>query len=179
MGKKIRWALVFALVPLLASTLWAQAKTPINAQGNAGRELEGCICGFDVVKTTVKIVPWNMNETRWDTANTKVFVYQDKTTIEGESKATVAELKSGKAVKSYHFTGISQGRMTGTPFEIKSLSECVGRRTTLHWVVDDKGTSVANRIELPYLFGGESMPAMVGGEGARAAGADDCPCRLK
>ncbi len=177
MTKKTIWAFLFALVPLLSSILCAQAQN--STQGNADKKVDGCICELDAVKTTVKVIPWNVNKTAWDPANAMVFIYQDKTIIEGESTSTVAELKGGKAVKSFHFTGISQGRMTGTPFEIKSLSECVGRRTTLYWVVDGSGTSVAIRMVLPYLFGGESMPAMVGDQGAHAVGSDNCPCRLK
>ena len=153
-------------------------RPPSKSTGSAVRELSGCICGFDELKTTLKIVPWNQNEKVWDSENAKVFAYTDGTTLVGESKATVAELKGGKAVKSFHLTGFSMNGATGTPFEIKSLSACVGRRTRIHWV-EEQGTTVANSIELPYLFGGESLPAMIGNQNSQVVGSDDCPCQLK
>ena len=157
MATKIRW--VFPLAPLLlASNLWAQGDAPNNAgSGNTGHEFGGCICGVDEVKANLKVVAWNNDKKVWDTANTRVFVYQDWTIIKGVNAVTVAELKSGKTVKSYHFQGIQNGRPVGTPFEIKRLSECVGHRTTLSWA-DDNGSSVAKQILLTVLFAGESMP---------------------
>jgi hypothetical protein len=150
-----------------------------NPQAKTDNVLQGCICGFDEGKSTVTIVPWNENKHLWDSKSARVFVYQDKTTIEGENKATVADLRNGKAVKAVHFKGISvSGGLSGTPFEVKRLSQCVGRRATLHWV-DDKGTSIASRIELALVFGGESMAASIGTQSAQTAGPDDCPCRFK
>src|ERR1700739_4084340 len=127
----------------------SQGKTPSAAP--VLNTIDGCICRFDELKRSVTIVPWNQDAKSWEPQNAKVFAYQDKTTIEGESKATVSELISGTVIKSFHFMGISQSGFSGRPFEIKSLSQCIGRRATLHWV-DDKGSLVAGRIELPYLF---------------------------
>ena len=151
---------------------------PAKTNTSAARVLSGCICGFDELKTTVAIVPWNIDSKAWDFDNPKVFVYTDHTNIEGESKATIADFKGGKVVKSYHLTGFSMNGPTGSPFEIKRLADCVGRRTTLHWS-EDKGAKVADRIELPYLFGGESMPAMIGGQSSQVFGSDNCPCGVK
>jgi len=188
------------LIVLLSSALWAQGNTqgktqtnssnrvpgaaPSKRQANADKTLDGCICGVDEAMAAVKIVPWNQEKKAWTPEDTRVFVFQDKTIIKGESSSTVAELKNGKAVKTAHFEGISidggVGRVHGTPFEITRLSECVGRRTTLYWVAD-KGTPVAERITLPYLFSGESMAGYIGGGGGRSVdngGRDNCPCKL-
>src|SRR5579872_2932976 len=184
---KVAWTMSFTSL-LLAIAVLTFAFAPVEAQSQSQgkapskappeKKLSGCICRFDEAKTTVTVVPWDKDQKLWDAGNAKVFTYSDKTVIEGESKATVAEVKKGTIVKSYHLTGLSARGVSGTPFEIKSLSQCINRRTTLHWS-EDKSVAVANRLELPYLFVGESMPAMVGNEGARAVGSDDCPCRLK
>ncbi len=165
----------FTFAPIEAQSQ-SQGKTASKAPSE--KKLSGCICGFDEAKSIVTVVPWDEDRKLWDSGNAKVFTYTEKTVIEGESKATVAELKNGKVVKSFHLTGVSTSGLSGTPFEIRGLSQCINRRTTLHWS-EGKAVAVASRLELPYLFAGESMPAMVGNQGARAVGSDDCPCRLK
>lgn len=171
-------AVAMAVLTFTFASFQAQSQEKTASKALPEKELSGCICGFDEAKSIVTVVPWDKDHKIWDSGNAKVFTYTEKTIIEGESKATVAEIKGGTVVKSFHLTGFSTSGLSGIPFEIKRLSQCINRRTTLHWS-EDKGVPVANRLELPYLFGGESMPAMVGNQGARAVGSDDCPCRLK
>ncbi|MGD0629989.1 MAG: hypothetical protein ABR987_11570 [Terracidiphilus sp.] len=176
---KAKWAvlLIFAAGVTAFLVATAQAQTQTQKKTPAGNQIKGCICRIDDTKSTITVVPWTGSI--WDAGSAKTFVYQDRTLIHGETEATIAQLKGGRAIKSFHLTGISTNGISGDPFEINNLSQCVSRRTTLHWS-DDKGVSVATRIDLPYLFDGESMPAMVGSQGARSIGSPDgCPCRLQ
>ena len=123
-------------------------------------------------------MPWNKETKAWQFKAAQQFKYDDKTIISAENKLTVSEVSHGQAIKTYHFIGISQHGPVGKPFEIKDLSALVGRRTTLRWA-EEAGTRQAVEIELPYLFGGESMPAMVGSNSALMVGSDNCPCGSK
>jgi hypothetical protein len=170
---KVTTVLLYAiiLVTLLLTTapsILAKDKTQTNT-------IDGCVCEVNKAATMLKVVPWNEQKKTWGQGAAQSFRFDDKTKITAENKLTVADVNAGRAIKTYHFTGIQQGKLTGTPFEIKELSGLVGRRTTLHW--EDKATTRrAVEIVLPYLFAGESMPAMVGSDSAQAVGSDNCPC---
>jgi hypothetical protein len=146
-------------------------------------KVDGAVCNIDKVTHTMRIIPWDRGKQVWDSKNVRTFKLIPLTAIEGETKATVAELEGGKAtIKSFHFTGMSiQGgaaRATGTPFEIKDISQLLHRRATVSWVSSAQ-VPEATRIGLPYLFGGESMPAMVGSSGAQTVGIHSDDVTLK
>lgn len=140
--------------------------------------LDGCICEVNKSEGILKVVPWNREMKKWQFNAAQRFRYDDKTKISAENNLTVAEVMAGKVINTYHFLGFQQGKLAGKPFDIKDLSGLVGRRTTLHWA-EKAGKRQAVLIELPYLFGGESMPAMVGSNSAQMVGSDNCPCGSK
>lgn len=140
--------------------------------------LDGCICEVNKAEAILKVVPWNKETKTWQFNAAQRIRYDDKTKISAENNLTVSDVSAGQAIKTYHFLGFQQGKLAGKPFDIKDLSALVGRRTTLHWA-EKAGTRQAVEIELPYLFGGESMPAMVGSDSAQMVGSDNCPCGSK
>lgn len=146
--------------------------------GQAQQELKGCICAVEDVagRVTVRILPWEAAKTDYILGAEKTFTCDPTTVIEGETSATVGELKAGKTVQSAHLIGMTARGLASTPFEIESLPQLVGRRTTLTWV-EDRGTLRATTIRLDYLFAGEDLAAIGGPGGAAVQGSDNCPCR--
>lgn len=151
-----------------ASSPSAQASVPKT------KKLDGAVSRVDVAKATIAIVPWIRKTKKWDEKHATLFRFTKSTMVEGESTATVGEIEAGaKAVKSAHLTGIGPGGVSGTPFKIKHMSQLLHRRATVYWGAD----GVVTKIELPYLFAGESLPAMVGSAGAAVAGSDNVKVR--
>jgi hypothetical protein len=172
MNKDRTWK-AFALFTL---TLLLLASLAIAGEKDNSKQINGCICDVDKLGNRLKVNPWNEDKKIWEPNAAEWFSYDNKTSISAENKLTIADLNAGKVIQTYHFLGIQGGKLAGKPFEIKELSGLIGRRTTLHWV-EMKGKRFAQTIALPYLFGGETMPAYVGSEGASLAGVDNCPCK--
>jgi ankyrin repeat protein len=153
-----------------------QSLPPLDATlSSKSNELNGAVCGIDKTTLTIKVIPWDKQKETWDEQGIRAFKLTPETTIYGETKATVAELADGKAeIKSFHLTGIGQSGVTGTPFEIKDISQILYRRVTVMWTSGAKMPE-ATTIELPYLFGGESMPGYIGSGGSFGSqiGSDD------
>jgi hypothetical protein len=145
-------------------------------------EQAGCLCNFDEAKKQLSLIPWDKEDKKWNFDHPLEFNYEDSTTFEANGKATIEEIRNGKPLKSAHFHGMSfDGSSVSfdtTPFEITTLSGCIGRLAEVYWDRQD-GTPLARRIELPYLLGGMSMAGMGGNDGAQSAyNADDnCPCK--
>jgi hypothetical protein len=146
---------------------------PIVAAAAASQDLNGAVCGVDKASHTVKVIPWDQAKKTWDRGGVRTIKLVPGTVVIGESKATVAELDAGKAtIKSFHFAGMTSQGLAGTPFEIKDVSQILHRRVTVSFSGAADAPEVT-KLALPYLFAGESMPAMVGNSGAQVVGSDD------
>ena len=132
------------------------------SDANTSNGLSGAVSRVDVKNQEIAVVPWDKEKKIWDEEHPSIFKFTIQTKIEGETNATAGELKAGtKIVESFHLTGVSSEGLSGTKFEIKNMSQILHRRVTIHWDADSNLT----KIELPYLFGGESMPGMGGNSG--------------
>jgi len=89
-------------------------------------------------------------------------------------------LGSGKSMKMVRITGITaSGKLAAHFFDIESLKALVGERVTVHFM-ETSELPEASKIELQYLFSGESMPARIridpGESSAGIVGSGRCPC---
>jgi len=147
-------------------------------------EQAGCLCNFDEAKKQLSLIPWNQEEGKWNFDHPLEFNYEDSTIFEADGKATIAEIRNGKPLKSAHFHGMSFNgssvSFNTTPFEITALSGCIGRSAVVYWARQD-GAPLARRIELPLTLGGISIAAMVGSNSAQSADIadDNCPCKTE
>lgn len=150
---------------VFSNVLLADTSTPATAVASENQRLYGAICDVDKATHTIKFVPWDKEKHVWDVHKVRAFKLMPETTIHGETRATVAELDSGTAiVKSFHLTGLSidggTQHVSGTPFEIKDISQLLHRRARMSWT---GGAQIpeATTVGLPYLLDGESMGGMM------------------
>jgi hypothetical protein len=167
--RRIVYVAVAALGILAAPAL---VRTPTSVAAEPTQDLTGAVCAIDKTDHTICVVPWDNANKRWDKSGVRSFKLTPATIIVGETKGTVSELDAGKVeIKSAHLTGIVSGRVSGTPFEIKSVAQILHRRVTVSSVGSGDGAE-ASKLVLSYLFAGESLPAMVGNSGAQVFGDD-------
>jgi hypothetical protein len=137
------------------------------------QKLDGAVCGVDKASDKIRVVRWDKDKGAWDKQSKRLFQLSPSTVIKGESEATVGDLDSGKAtVKSMHLTGLGASGLTGSPFVINSITKLLHRRVTVEWSGSEE-VPVVTKLSLPYLFGGESMPAYTNGTSSSVAGSDD------
>jgi hypothetical protein len=161
------------MAELLRSHSTVATTLPATRPVQQALHIDGAVCGIDKANHTIKVIPWDKEKKLWDTKGIRIFKLMPETVIVGETTTTVADIDGGKGtVKSFHFTGFGPNGPTGTPFEIKEISQILHRRVTVSWSGDAEMPQ-ATKVGLPYLFAGESMPAMVGNSGAQAVGGDD------
>ena len=154
MKRLISLSLIICVVYLVC------CQTAPYVSGQQIPQVHGCICSVDKVNKTIEIVPWSKENKSWQIEAKKRISFEDTTTIEsGKNKATIAELNNGKAVGD----------------SIKDLGALIRQRATID-CVEEKGKQIARKIETMMLFGGETVPAMVGIDGAQTVGNRNCPC---
>ncbi len=87
------------------------------------------------------------------------------------------DIEAGEAVlRAARITGITtSGRLSADFFDIESPKSLIGVRFEIHHSPSGD-VPETSKIEMIWLFGGESMPAMAGMSSAQIVGSGGCPC---
>jgi hypothetical protein len=139
-----------------------------GAIASAPSEVDGLVKEVDISKRTITVVPWNQAGAAYNREHPRVLTLDKNTLIHGDqSEATVADIEAGTgtaAISTQTISDIMAGRGSADlPADvIRSLGDLRGRKVEVH--CDSNG--VPRRIEFVIMFGGESVPAMVGPNGA-------------
>jgi hypothetical protein len=172
MAKATRWILSFAPVMLLASILWAQdnppskttsAKAPATAKQTApavgsGTKLLAAVCKIDPANRTVRVVPWDGKT--WKRDSLKVLGWNDQTQLTSGAKTlTMPQFIGGKPLDD----------------ESKDVAGIQGERGVFY-IQTNGGKEVVTKVEMMALFGGESLPGMIGNNGFQIVGGTKVSC---
>jgi len=180
-SKYVPAMLVLSFVTSLLFTGVVQVVQGAEVQKAEDTSFSGCICGIDESRRTLVVIYRNGDTKEWEFKSRKEFTYDDSTKLNGyKDHATIAELRKGKLLKMARITGMTSSGLTGDVFDIKTLKDLVGERVVVHYNPKG-GKSLATLMDLQLLFGGESLPAMIGIGGggeqsARIISSGKCPC---
>lgn len=104
-----------------------------------------CVCDLDEKKESIKVIPWNKDDKKWEEQYAQWVYYSDKTKI---MSITIEALKKGEVARK------EVTLMSYFVKEIKKVSDLVGNILELKWN-DETGNRVLTEMELvPVTRGG-------------------------
>lgn len=137
------------------------------------QDINGCICHVDQNRQTLNIIPWDNDKKSLEVNKLQLFVYSDSTIIIGDNTLRVADLRTGKALKTINLEKIEAdkngqlSKLIGTSVEAKELSKLIGRKVLISWI-NKNGKRFCEKIKLSYNFPGESFSATTSLETGRS-----------
>lgn len=122
-------------------------------------EVMGGICSVDAGSKTFRIRTWDAKAKTWLNDTNTALTWQDGTLIvDGRTKITMSAFASGKKLP-----------------DVKDFASLKGERAA--FLMSGPGVSAfIQKVELVGLFAGESLPAMVGSNGAFVVGDTKVSC---
>ena len=168
--RKVTIVAVAILAVVIANiTVWGQDKPskdpdkpsiPIARMRKSGHhKLNAAICKIDVAHKTIRVAPWDGQSWRKDLVMN--LSWTETTKLEASSNTiTMAQFVKGKRLKGMGGDGKGSVDVEGIRGERGDFD-----------TENVKGKLIVRKVEMIFLFGGESFPAMVGRDSAQIVGA--------
>jgi len=118
-----------------------------------------------------------------DSSKLQLFTYTDATNIVGDNTVRVADLRTGKILRTINLHKIEMDKngeivnIIESPVEISNLSKLIGRKAIIY-STSKKGKRICESIRLSYNFPGESIDAATNINTGRSQAimSNECEC---